>query len=211
MKRTSMWKLFAITFSIITLASFGAVGQHALAQETEAVPDVEYVEVAIAADAYETVVELLQRVRSELDSDVLEASTPAEWDVIAAYIVNLLKGPEGEHFQAEYTLSDETLDQGIIAYVEALAGATAADFAEEDIAALLQAEEVPAVTAALLHLLQVNDLLLSETVDLNVADRRGGKRRCSIRVVARRRRRINTPGYRSRRKGLDEGPAKGPL
>lgn len=165
MDRKRTFKFVAIAFSIVALTSFGVLGGIALAQEAGAVEvEAEFVEV----NALEAAVELLSLVRSELADDVLAGASPAEWPVIAAFVVNLLEGPASEHFRAEYALPQSTHDRGVISYVEELAGTTATALAEEDVVALLESDETSPATAALLRLLVANELLLSEDVDLDV-------------------------------------------
>lgn len=162
MDRKRSFKLVAIAFSIVALASFGALGGSAFAQETEAV------ETQVDVNALEAAVELLSLVRSELADDVLASASEAEVPVIASYVVNLLEGPASEHYRAEYALTDSPYEHGAIGYVEALAGTTATALAGEDVVALLESDETTPATAALVRLLVASELLLGETVDLDV-------------------------------------------
>lgn len=160
-----------IALALVSASLLGPIGSlNAIAAEF----DVEQLEIidelarmmeAEAVNALEASIILLTLAQMELREEVLAEATPAEWSVIAAYVVNLLVGPEDEHFDEEYALASIKYGEGAIAYVEAIAGAKKEDFADVDLAALVEEGNEAAETEALLRLLLARNLLLQEAVD----------------------------------------------
>lgn len=176
MNRNRIWKTAVITLAALGTAWFGAMaGSAALAQSSE--ESVQASSIAVASDqseeddavhTLEAAVDLLMLVDSELADDVLADASPPEWPVIAAYVVNILEGPQGPHFREEYALPSLIYDRGAIAYVEELVGISADEFGDADVAALIDSGAASPEEEVLLRLMYANELLVGDAVDIEV-------------------------------------------
>lgn len=171
MIRKQRWFVPIIALAAVSATLLGPIGSlNAFANEQdfvelEIIDELEGLEEAVEVNALEVGVELLTLAQAELAAEVLAESTPAEWPVIAAYAVNLLVGPDDEHFDEEYALASIDYGKGAIAYVEEIAGVLAEDFVDVDIAERINEGSETAETEALLRLLLAKDLLLQEDID----------------------------------------------
>lgn len=161
MIRKRFWLVTVIALATVGAAFLGTIGSPIVSANDEPQGSLEI-------SAREAAVELLTAAQSELAEDAVAGSTPPEWPVIAGYVVNILEGPEGEHFNEEYALSSVPYGAGALAYVEETTGLSAAAFADGDIAELINDPSVTAETEALLRLLLVKELLVQEEIDSNV-------------------------------------------
>jgi len=151
------------------------VDEPVLIEEPELIEDAEPAEDAedgAEVDPGEAAVNLLTLAKVELGEDVLAEATSPEWPVIAAYVVNILVGPEHDAFDAAYALPTVDYGEGAISYAEEIAGISAKEFADVDLAERLGESDHgepadPLETEVLLRLVFAKELLLQDDIDLD--------------------------------------------
>lgn len=170
MSHIGFWRTTVVTVATVGTLILSPMGlTSVLANEDDQAMELEVqLEVYEEANALEAAVELITLAQEELAEEALAKSTPPEWPVIAAYVMNILEGPEGEYFDEQYALPTVTYGAGAIAYVEEIAGISAEIFAEGDVDSLVDQLGEKAEVEALLHLLVIKDFLLQVEIDPEV-------------------------------------------